>query len=85
MQMMTAQATSQNLAALVAGPSIPVSLTLRIPKRAKSVRVVLETETGNRIGTAEVSRKAIDAAPATPSPEPQLSTPPPGNPPPARR
>jgi hypothetical protein len=75
LQWMTIQVNSQNLAKLDAGPAIPVSFTLRIPKHAKSVRVVMETETGNRIGAAEVSRKAIDAAPAEPTPQPQLKGP----------
>lgn len=57
-----------------ANASLPV--TIRIPRKTKSVRVVMETETGGRIGTADVDRKTIDAAPATPTPEPTLTTPP---------
>jgi VWFA-related protein len=80
LQWMTIQVNSQNLAKVDTGPAIPVSFTLRIPKHAKSVRVVMETETGNRIGAAEVSRKAIDAAPAEPTPQPQLNGPRAGTP-----
>jgi VWFA-related protein len=48
-------------------------LTIRIPRKTKSVRVVMETEQGGRIGAADLERKTIDAAPAAPAPVPQLS------------
>lgn len=47
-------------------------ITVPFPRKARSVRVVMETETGGRIGTAEVDRKTIDAAPVLPTPNPQL-------------
>ena len=47
-------------------------LTIRVPRKTKSVRVVMETEEGGRIGAADLDRKTIDAAPAMPTPEPQL-------------
>ena len=47
-------------------------LTIRIPRKAKSVRVVMETEEGGRIGAADLDRKTIDAAPAMPTPAAQL-------------
>ncbi len=47
-------------------------LTIRVPRKTKSVRVVVETEEGGRIGAADLDRKTIDAAPAMPTPEPQL-------------
>jgi hypothetical protein len=74
-QLLNVGVNSQDLPKLATAAPIPVSFTLRIPKRAKSVRVVMASETGNRIGTAEVNRKAIDAAPAEPTPLPQLSGP----------
>ena len=46
-------------------------VTVRVPRKTKTVRVVLETEDGGRIGASEVDRQAIDAAPAKPTPEPQ--------------
>jgi hypothetical protein len=49
-------------------------LTIRVPRKTKSVRVVMETEEGGRIGAADLDRKTIDAAPATPTPEPQLAS-----------
>jgi hypothetical protein len=46
------------------------------PKRTRTIRVVVEDQNGGRIGTAELDRKLIDAAPEGPSPEPQLAPPP---------
>jgi hypothetical protein len=48
-----------------------VKLTIRVPRKTQSVRVVVETEEG-RIGAADLSRQTIDTTPATPAPEPQL-------------
>ena len=48
------------------------SFTMRIPRQAQSVRIVAETEEGGRIGAIELNRKAIDAMPATVTPEPEL-------------
>ncbi len=50
-------------------------ITVRIPRKTQSVRIVVETELGGRLGTADVDRKLIDAAPAEPTPEPKLITP----------
>jgi len=52
-------------------------IIVRIPRKTQNVRVVVETESGGRLGTADVNRKSIDAAPAEPTPEPKLITPPP--------
>lgn len=43
------------------------------PKRARTVRIVVEDQNNGRIGTAELDRKSIDAAPEAPTPEPQLA------------
>lgn len=75
LQHMTVSIKVQNLPKLAIEPPIQVPITLRIPKHAKTVRIVMVTDTGNRIGTAEISRKAIDAAPAEPTPQPQLQEP----------
>jgi len=45
-------------------------LTVRVPRKTKTVRVVLETEDGGRIGASEVDRKVIDGSPAKPTLEP---------------
>ena len=50
----------------------PLQLTVRVPRKTQSIRVVTETANGGRIGAADLDRKALDAAPATPTPEPQL-------------
>jgi hypothetical protein len=48
-------------------------LTVRIPRKTKSVRVLMETEQGGRIGAANLERKTIDSATAAPTPAPQLA------------
>jgi VWFA-related protein len=50
----------------------PLHLTVRLSRKTQSIRVVMETATGGRIGAADLDRKALDLAPATPTPEPQL-------------
>ena len=47
-------------------------VTVRIPRKTQSIRVVTETANGGRIGAADLDRKAIEAAPSMPEPEPQL-------------
>jgi VWFA-related protein len=54
-----------------------LKLTLRVPRKTQSLRVVMATEEEGRIGTADLDRAAIDAAPALPTPEPQLERRPP--------
>jgi len=49
-----------------------LQFTIRVPRKTQSIRVVAETAKGGRIGAADLDRSAIDAAPATPTPEPQL-------------
>jgi VWFA-related protein len=49
-----------------------LTLRLRVPRKTQSVRLAVQTEDGHRIGTVDVARKAIDAAPEAPTPEPQL-------------
>jgi VWFA-related protein len=49
-----------------------IQLTVPYPRKARTIRVVVEDQNGGRIGTAEVDRKSIDAAPEAPSPEPKL-------------
>jgi hypothetical protein len=50
-----------------------LTLTIRIPRKTRRVRVAMETEEGGRIGAADLDRKTIDSAPSTPTPEPQLA------------
>jgi VWFA-related protein len=44
-----------------------------VPRKTKDVRLVVESVAGQRMGSAEVDRKAILDAPAMPTPEPQLA------------
>jgi VWFA-related protein len=43
-------------------------LLLRVPRKTRNVRVAIQAVEGGRIGTAELDRKMIDAAPAAPTP-----------------
>jgi hypothetical protein len=49
-------------------------LTIPVPRKTSSVRVVIENEDGGQIGTADLDRKTIEEAPATSTPEPRLTT-----------
>jgi hypothetical protein len=49
-----------------------LQVTVRIPPKTESIRVLTETADGGRIGAADVDRKAIEGAPAMPAPDPQL-------------
>jgi hypothetical protein len=49
-----------------------VSLSLRLPRSTKDVRIVMQTVEGGRLGSVDVDRKTIDAAPESPTPEPTL-------------
>ena len=50
----------------------PMSITVHFPRKAQHLRVVAESEDGGRIGTVDLTRKAIQAVPAKPTPLPQL-------------
>ncbi len=41
--------------------------TLRVPHKTRTVRVIVQEEDGGRIGSAEINRKTLHAAPATKS------------------
>jgi VWFA-related protein len=49
-------------------------LTIPVPRKTRRVRVVIQNEDGGRIGTADLDRETIEAAPAIPTPEPELVT-----------
>jgi len=49
-----------------------VPLLIRVPRKTRDVRVVIETEDGGRMGAVDLDRKTIDAATAIPTPEPHL-------------
>jgi hypothetical protein len=66
----TALANNQDYARLAkAVTRIPV--TIRIPRKTQTVRVVIQLSDG-RTGTVELNRKSIDDAPQAPTPDPKL-------------
>jgi len=73
MEKVTLSSKIQDSARLAEGVSF-FPLTIRVPRKTKSVRVVLETEDGGRLGAADVDRPTIDASPAKATPQPQLVT-----------
>lgn len=50
-----------------------MSISLRFPKHADSIRVVVEDTHGGRTGSVEISRQQVLAAPVEPTPPPQLT------------
>lgn len=54
-------------------------IMLRVPRKTRRVRVILEAEDGGRIGSAELDRKMINAAPATETVRPALEGRPPAS------
>ncbi|GGG67499.1 VWA domain-containing protein [Edaphobacter dinghuensis] len=59
-----------------------LTMALRIPRRTRSVRLVVGSLVGGRIGSVDVDRKTIDAASDVPTPEPKLIMQPAKAPPP---
>jgi len=47
-------------------------MRLRVPPKTQRVRVVVQSAENGRIGAVELDRKTLDAAPQSPTPEPQL-------------
>ena len=45
---------------------------LHVPRKTRRVRVIIQAEDGGRLGSAEIDRKTIDAAPETETPRPEL-------------
>lgn len=48
-------------------------ITLPVPRKTKRVRIVVDNVDGGRMGSVDLTRKAIDAAPAAPTSEPHLA------------
>jgi VWFA-related protein len=47
-------------------------LTLRVPRKTRRVRVIIQALDDGRIGSAEIDQKTLDAAPATETARPEL-------------
>ncbi len=64
-------ANTQDATRLAEMPArLPVMI--RLPRKTQFVRVVIQTRESDRIGTVELDRKTIDAAPEAPTPQPKL-------------
>lgn len=59
-------------AARLAKTGARFQVTIRMPRKTKNVRVVVQTAGSGRTGAMELDRKTIDAAPESPTPEPKL-------------
>jgi VWFA-related protein len=68
----TVTADTQDAGLLQNGPDLTLALTIHVPKKAKDVRLVVEPESGQRMGSVEIGRKAILGAPSAPTPKPQV-------------
>lgn len=74
MQGFTATADNQDPAKLAeAVTRIPI--TLKIPHDTQTIRVAVQLSENGKTGTAELTRKALAAAPQAPTPEPKLMMP----------
>jgi VWFA-related protein len=71
LESVTATASNQDSTRL-AKTVTRVPVTIRIPRKTNSLRVVLQTAANGRIGTAELDRKTIDNAPEEPTPDAKL-------------
>jgi hypothetical protein len=67
----TATANNQD-ANRLARTEARLPVTIRIPRKTQSLRVVVQTVDDGRIGAVELDRKMIDNAPEAPTPEPKL-------------
>jgi VWFA-related protein len=56
----------------LAGVKPTVKFTLRVPRSTKNVRVAVATGDGSRLGSVDISRNEMDAAPEGPTGDPQL-------------
>ena len=50
-----------------------ITITVPFPRKAKTLRIVVEDENGGRIGSVELERSSVDNAPEAPSPKPELT------------
>jgi hypothetical protein len=71
LETLTVTAGTQD-AAHLAEMQTRLPVTIRFPRKAQTVRVVVQTAESQRIGTAELDRKTIDTAPEAPTREPIL-------------
>jgi hypothetical protein len=71
LQRLTVLSSSQD-AARLAQSSTLLTVTVPVPRHTQSVRVVIRTDDDGQIGVVELDRKSLEAAPESPTPEPEL-------------
>jgi VWFA-related protein len=73
---LTVLSNSQDAARLAQSNTL-LTVTVPVPRHTESVRVVIRTDDGGQVGTVELDHKALETAPETPTPNPELLTRPP--------
>jgi VWFA-related protein len=68
---LTIYSNTQNVSRLAKSATL-LTTTVRVPRETKSVRAVVTVAGDGHLGTAELDRRELDAAPAEPSPTPGL-------------
>jgi hypothetical protein len=71
LQTFTVISNTQDAKRLAESSSL-LTVTIRVPRQTRNVRVVVRTADGGQIGSVELDRKSLDAAPEEPTPEPRL-------------
>jgi hypothetical protein len=59
-------------AARLAQSNTLLTVTVPVPRHTQTVRVVIRTDDGGRVGTAELDEKSLETAAESPTPEPYL-------------
>jgi VWFA-related protein len=71
LQKLTVLSNSQDAARLAQSNTL-LTVTVPVPRRTQTVRVVIRTDDGGQVGTAELDQKSLQAAAEGPTPDPQL-------------
>ena len=71
LEKLTVLSNSQDAARLAHSNTL-VTVTVPVPRRTQTVRVVIRADDGGQIGTAELDHKTLSTATETPTPEPHL-------------
>ena len=71
LQKLTVLSNSQDAARLAQSNTL-LTVTVPVPRHTQTVRVVIRTDDGGQVGTAELDQKRLQAAAEGPTPDPQL-------------
>ena len=71
LEKLTVLSNSQDAAQLAHSNTL-VTVTVPVPRRTETVRVVIRADDGGQIGTAELDHKSLSTAPESPTPAPHL-------------